>query len=461
MVQFKNCFPRVFREPVNMAQLSCCGSIVLLLATACLAFGAPAQANPSSKAKSSPVPSESSTMATGSDDGFQRTVKAFQLFEKKGKDITAALRKLLDEVVAGNPGDTAKQQAQFLKKLTELYPGSTYDGATGTGTVAFQKDFVATFTNTLNVDSLKELGAVKVTYLLEHSKIQLSDGLSSVTVLIDKSDPSRSRFSIAVIPAIRDESETILTIPGYKRIATDSVETSILNDAYQLLSQTNALRMDYFAADIMRYPALQSKALGIAGKGYFERHRPEYQVGAEPAKPAKKSVDGASQKRPIDFAGFISRLLLIGVLVAGVFWIVGILSRRVKFMFMDKMAQTHVKKYYSLSPLVTRSLKRLGTSLWGKNFLWSKKYYIIKRSDRWLLCDGKNAKKGQKSLVKNRLEVCMRDSNFKLKITRLNGVGVDVAATCKDYSERELTEKLTELRALVVAAKTAPESTES
>jgi hypothetical protein len=461
MVQFCNYFPRVSRERVEMAQLSYRGSIVLLLVTACLAFGAPVQAAPSSQAKSSSVPSGDSTTVPGTEDGFQRTVKAFQSFEKKGDDLTAVLQKLHAEVVAGNPGVAAKQQAQFLKKLTELYPGSTYDGATGTGTVMTQKDFVATFNSTLNVDSFKELGAVKVTYLLERSKIQLSDGVSSVTVLIDKSDPPRSRFSVAVIPAIRDDAANILTIPGYKRTATDSVETSILNDAYQLLSQTNALRMDFFAADIMRYPTLQGKALGIAGKGYYDRHPHEYQVGAEPAKPAKKVPNVASSAGQTDVVGFLARLLLIGVLSAGVFWIVFSVIRRVKFMFMDKGAQIHFKKYYSLSPMVTRSLKRLGTSLWGKNFLWSKKYYVTKRSDRWLLCDGKNYNNVQPSLAQNRLEVCMRDSNFKLKITRVNGVGVDIAVMCKDYSERELVEKLKELHSLFVTATTAPESRDS
>ena len=88
--------------------------------------------------------------------------------------------------------------------------------------------------------------------------------------------------------------------------------------------------------------------------------------------------------------------------------------------------------------------------------MWAKRYYISKRSDRWLLCDGKNVKNGQKSLVKNRLEVCMRDSNFKLKITRLNGVGVDVAVTCNDFSEKELTERLKEIRALLAVAVPAP-----
>jgi hypothetical protein len=439
-----------------MAQLSCCGSIVLVLAIASLTFGAPAQANPPS-----PAPSGGAAMTSGSEDGFQRTVRAFQVFEKKGNDISVALQKLHAEAVAVNPGDVAKQQALFLKKLTELYPGSTYDGATGTGTITSQKDFIATFSNSLNVDSIKELGAVNVSYLLGQGKIQLSDGVSSVTIIIDKSDPPRSRFSLAGIPAIKDEAESILTIPGYKRTVTDSVETSILNDAYQLLSQTNALRMDFFAADIMRYPTLQGKALGIAGKGYYDRHPSEYQLGAEPAKPAKKIPDGASSAGKTDVVGFLARLLLIGVLAAAVFWVVFSMIRRVKFMFMDKGAQIHFKKYSSLSPMVTRSLKRLGTSLWGKNFLWSKKYYVIKRSDRWLLSDGKNDRNIQPSPVKNRLEVCMRDSNFKLKITRVNGVGVDIAVMCKDYSERELVEKLKELHSLFVTATTAPESRDS
>jgi hypothetical protein len=214
--------------------------------------------------------------------------------------------------------------------------------------------------------------------------------------------------------------------------------------------------MDFFAADIMRYPTLQGKALGIAGKGYYDRHPKEYQVGAEPVKPAKKNPDRASSAGKTDVVGFLARLLLIGVLSAAVFWVVFRVIRQVKFLFMDNLEKQHVKKYISLSPMVTRSLKRLGASLWGKNHVWAKKYYISKRSDRWLLCDGKNGKNDQKSLVKNRLEVCMRDSNFKLKITRLNGVSVDVAVTCKNFSEQELTERLKEVRALLAEAIPAP-----
>ena len=441
-----------------MAPLSCRGSIALLLVTVCLVFMGSALVKPNaSQAQSPPEGSGWAASTSGAADGFQRTVTAFQMFEKRGSEIATVLQKLHAETVAVNPGDTAKQQALFLKKLTERYPGSTYDGATGT--VTYQKDFLATFNSALNVDSIKELGAVTVSYLLGAGSILLSDGVSSVTAVIDKTDPSRSRFSQAVIPLITDEAERILSIPGYKRITTDSVETSILNDAYQLLSLTNALRMDYFAADVMRYPSLQRKALGIAAKGYIERHPREYQVGAEPAKPEKNIPGSASQGRSIDIVGFFARIVLIGVLAASVFWIVGLVIRRGKLMLMDNVARLYVEKYNSLSPMVIRSLKELGTSLWGKNFLWSKKYHIIKRSDRWLLCDGKIAKGDLPSPAKNRIEVCLRDLNFTLKITRLNGVGVDMAVTCRDFSKMELAERLLEIRSLIATEKPAPETT--
>lgn len=111
--------------------------------------------------------------------------------------------------------------------------------------------------------------------------------------------------------------------------------------------------------------------------------------------------------------------------------------------------------------MVKRSLKMLGTSLWGKNYAWSKKYYIFKRVDRWLLCDGKTGTYGLKSRAKNRVEVCMRTSNFKLKIVRLNGVDVDISFTCKDFSEKELTERLIELRSVFTAVKPVPDMTAS
>ena len=441
-----------------MTQLSWHSSIVLLLLTACMASGVPALAKPSaSPVQSSPLDSGDSSPVPGSVDGFQRTVTAFQLFEKKGHEITAVLQKLRAEVVAGNPGNTAKQQAQFIRRLTELYPGSTYDGAKGT--VAWQKDFVATFNDTLAVDSIKEIGAVTVTYLLGLGSITLSDGVSSVTAVVDRSFPTRSKFSTAVIPAIADEAGSVLAVPGYKRIATDSVETSVLNDAYQLLSLTNALRMDYFAADIMRDPTLQNKALGIAGKGYLERHPRDYQKGPQPAKTAGKNLDRASHSGVDRIVGAIMRVLLFGVFATGIYWFVGVVLRRVKLLSMDRLAKMHVEKYNSLAPMVTRSLKILGISLWGKNHLWSKKYYISKRSDRWLLCDSKSGTNGLKSPVKNRVEVCMRTSNFKLKITRLNGFDVNVSVTCKDFSEKELAERLSELRSFFTAGKPVPDTT--
>ena len=443
-----------------MTHLSWHGSIVLLLVTVFLSVSVAAVAKPSaSPDRSSPFDSEDASPISSSVDGFQRTVTAFQMFEKKGHEIVAVLQKLRAEAAAGNPGDTAKQQARFIGKLTELYPGSTYDGAKGA--VPLPKNFVVTFNDTLTVDSIKEIGAVTVTYLLGRGSITLSYGVSSVTLVIDRPYPSRSKFSTAVIPAITDEAGRVLAFPGYKRVATDSVETSILNDAYQLLSQTNALRMDYFAADVMRYPALQSKALGIAGKGYLERHPDEYQKVTEPAKISRKNLDGVSNSAIDRIVGVVVRLLLLGVFATGVYWCAGVVIRRIKCQCMDKLARMHAEKYNSLAPMVKRSLKMLGTSLWGKNYAWSKKYYIFKRVDRWLLCDGKTGTYGLKSRAKNRVEVCMRTSNFKLKIVRLNGVDVDISFTCKDFSEKELTERLIELRSVFTAVKPVPDMTAS
>ena len=445
--QFESRSSRILRKRWILAPLSFGIVIVLLLATSCLAFGAPAPAKPSSPAQSPPTDPGALTATAGSADGFRQTVMAFQSVQKKGRELSVTLQELHAEVVARTHGDTAKQQAHFLKKLLERYPGSTYDGANGT--VMFQKGGVATFNNTFTVDSLKEIGAVTVTYVLGNYSIILEDGSSTVTVVIDRVDPYRSRFTAAVIPAMKDEANKILTVPGYKRTTTDSVEASILNDAYQQLNQATALQMEQFAADVMSVPASQRTVLGIARKGYLDRNPRDYQKGPEPAKPVLKNSYGVSHPgTPKMIIGIVARLLLLGALAAGFFWLVSIVIRRVKYQFMDNVTKMNLKKYNDLSPMVTRSLKNMGTALWGKNRLWSKKYYIVKRNDRWLLCDDKADQKSQKSLAKNRLEVCMRDVNFKLRITRLNGVGVDMAVTCKDFSEQELAERLKEIRTL-------------
>ena len=420
-----------------MVHLPCRSAMILLSAAffLLLRMVSPADAStpPTATATKGEKPGSSTI------DGFHRTVAVFRSFEQKGEELASQLVKLHGAVVKDHPDDPAKQRTQFLRKLTELYPGSTYDGKTGT--VAFQKNFVATFNDEMKVKSVSEQGTITVTYDFERGTIQLVGRSSSVTVVMDRSDPERSRFTKGVIPAIVDDAERALATPGYKRTSPQSVETSVLNDVYQLLNLTNALRMDDFAADIVQYPALQLKALKIAGKGYYNRHPDEYRRG-EATIVQRVKLPSPGSASPLDMV----RTLLLVVVCTVVAYVAAVgTNRMVRSLFRGKSDKMRMEKFGTLSPMVTSLLIRQGTSLWGKNRLWSKKFYITKRSDRWILSEGKPDGKESITTGGNRLEVCMRSAGFKVKITRLNGVAVNRAVTCKNFSVSELAEKVGEI----------------
>ena len=419
-----------------------CRLIALILMVIALPnFAASVELSSSASQPASPEATSKRSEATG--DGFQQTLQAFEQRVNKGREIVEALQKINSEAKARVPSDLSKQQAYFLMKLGDLYPGSTYDG--NKGKVAFQKNFMATFNSSMNVDSISEMGEVTAKYLLHENQIIITFGTNSVIAILDRTKPSASRFNKVSIPAIRVEAETILSFPGYKRITTDSFETSVLNDAYQLLSQTNVLRMEYFASDIMRSSRLQKQALSIAGSGYFERHPQEYVKGVDPVAVAPKSGSGSTKLTLNSTTRFIGTLLVLVLLSVGFFrgarWLIGF----VQLQFMDDSARKYVKQYRKLSPLVTRLLEQLGRSLWGRNFLWSRKFYVTKRSDRWTLSDSKIDRYDLHSHPDNLLEVCLRDNNFKIRVTRVRGTAVDFFVSTSDYSRQELASQILEL----------------
>jgi hypothetical protein len=102
-------------------------------------------------------------------------------------------------------------------------------------------------------------------------------------------------------------------------------------------------------------------------------------------------------------------------------------------------------RYDSLTPMVTKALNRMGISLWGKNWPWSKKYYIYQRKERWLLCDGVEDKDKKIFKARTKIEVRLRSAYFKIRITRLNRVGVDIYLRCDNLSEWDLEKGLKEI----------------
>ena len=419
------------------------GSLLLLLSTTCLAFGAPA--TPSTSAPSQPAAgSTASATSSAAYDGYLRTNRYFQTMQNKAVEIETALRKLQDQSVAEAHGDNAKQQTTFLKKLIELYPGSTFDGAMGT--VPIQKNFIAHFNKSLKVYSIKELGKINLEYLVAEGRIHLSDSVNSATILVDQIDPTRSTFINVTIPAIKEEAEKILSDPGRKRIAVDTVESAILNDAYQLLSMTNKVRMDIYGAYVISTSSWQNETLRTAASGYRDRHPEDYQGGVPSTTRKNKPAAATTQKTDPRLYYWFNKVVLFSATAVGVILaiIAGIFL--LKSLSIYKSKNMEQRLFNSLSPMVTKSLKKFGTALWGKNLPWSKNYYIYRRKFRWILCDGKEDKINKIFKAHTKVEVLLRRTYFKIKITRLNKSRASIALLCKGLSEWELKEKLEEIK---------------
>ena len=198
--------------------------------------------------------------------------------------------------------------------------------------------------------------------------------------------------------------------------------------------------MDDFAADMIRYPVLRLKALEIVSAGYYNRHPGEYERGVATLQHSVKLPSPGS----LSTLGIIKFLLIAIGLIAFAFLAAKGTNRMMKSLFRDKSEKKRLKKFGAVSPLVVRILKRHGTLLWGKNGFWSKKFHIITRSDRWLLTEGKTDDKNSISGASNCVEVSLRSSGFRVKVTRLNGVAVNIAFTCKNFSAIELEERVKE-----------------
>ena len=218
--------------------------------------------------------------------------------------------------------------------------------------------------------------------------------------------------------------------------------------------------MQTFAADVISNPKLQRETLRIAENGYRERHPEDYQGGAAPS-PTHKKKSAAAPNEPADsrFYESFQKISFFAVLAAGVLWGIFAGIRFLKSLSTDKSQKLSLDRYNSLSPMVTKTLKKMGTSLWGRNAPWSTNYYIYHRSDRWLLCDGKEDKNTNTFEAHTRVEVCLRGAYFKIKVTRLNGVGVTISLRCQDVSERELNQGLKKISFDILNANRDSETT--
>jgi hypothetical protein len=124
----------------------------------------------------------------------------------------------------------------------------------------------------------------------------------------------------------------------------------------------------------------------------------------------------------------------------------------VQFLSLNGLKKMRIQKFNSLTPLVNRSLVNVATSLWGENRLWSTNFYIEANNDRWILHDRKRSNIITITPEKNCLEVCMKDTNFRIRIILLNGDRANIVLQCSGFSENGLRECLEKARGIIAEA---------
>ena len=424
---------------MNLPSLT--GIVIPLLLVASLAAAAPAPAEPSAP----PPEVIPAAPAAASLDGYQKTVIVFQSLEKQVPTIEERLRKLSAEAAAGARGDAAKQGDEFRRLLAARYPGATFDGKMGL--LPLQKPYKAVFNGALKVESIRETGTITVEYLVNQSRIRMTSGDNAVTILLNQADPGRSAFISVSLPQMKEKAEKIVNIPDRRRITTDSPETVILNDAYQLMSLTSSLRMELFVANILSVPSSMQTALNVAANGYLERHAQDYRA-LDPEQLKKQKKIDTKPNKPADKRFYEGFLRLAAFLAAAALVIWGT-SRGIRFLkrfsLTKNAQQLRQNQFDALSPMVKRALHRQGRALWGWNLPWARKYYVYERKQRWVLCDGREERENKISEARTRIEVFLRSTYFKIMISRLDGSTTNIWLHCHDTSRRDLHKGLEEI----------------
>lgn len=123
--------------------------------------------------------------------------------------------------------------------------------------------------------------------------------------------------------------------------------------------------------------------------------------------------------------------------------------RKARFLTLDGLKKMRLKKFNSLSPAVLLALEGVGSSLWGGNGLLTAQYRIDIEKDRWVLSDLGRERLFRTIPERNCLEVCLRDTHFKVRIVLLNGNRTNITFDCSTTSVPELKSRLEEARAVI------------
>ena len=255
-----------------------------------------------------PVPTAADV---SSSNGYTLTVQYWLKLEQTARETEKALQELYTQTAAAIPDDPARLRAYFAKKLSEKFPRSSFNGVMGS--VVLPNKMLAHFNDKFMVDRIEEVGSINVNYFLKQGQFVCSNGSNSVGGIINKANPSQSVFTKVDIDAMKTEAEKIL---GNRTVTANSPEEAVINDAYQLLAVTNNARMDTYAGQLVVSTEAQQYALGLAEKGYRQRHTGEYQAGAASQKKSKNS--GKDLELPSEQSTSSKMLLRFGV-IGGLF----------------------------------------------------------------------------------------------------------------------------------------------
>ncbi len=249
-----------------------------------------------------------------SSNGYTLTVQYWLKLEQTARDTEKALRDIYTQTAAAIPDDPARMRSYFTQKLADKFPGSTFNGVMGT--VVLPDKMRAHFSDKFVVDRIEEVGRISVNYFLRQGQFVCSNGTNSIGGIVNKENPGQSVFTKVDIEVMKTDSEKIL---GNRTVTANSAEEAVINDAYQLLSVTNNSRMDTYAGELVVSPEAQQVALGLAEKGYRQRHPGEYQAGVEGAKKSKGETKESKKYDLPPEQGSLSRMLLKLGVIGGLF----------------------------------------------------------------------------------------------------------------------------------------------
>ena len=283
--------------------------MIALAGSVAAAPAPPAGAKPSDALAppAAPVPAASDVSA----NGYTLTIQYWLKLEQTARETEKMLQDIYSQTAAAIPDDPARLRTYFTQKLADKFPGSSYNGVMGS--VVLPNKLRVHFNDKFMVDRIEDVGMVNVNYFLKQGQFVVSNGTNSIGGIINKDNPSQSVFTKVDIESMKSEAEKIL---GNRTVTANSAEEAVINDAYQLLSTTNNARMDVYAGELVVSTQAQRVALGLAEKGYKQRHPGEYQGGGggtPKSKVSTKELELPSEE------GSTSRLALRFVVIGGLF----------------------------------------------------------------------------------------------------------------------------------------------